>query len=84
MIKSIIAAVVLIAGLVAAQLPTGYPPCANDCVASICPGQDLDCVCTNVTTIVGCVGANCSTADANAAAPFLGFCCTSSPPENAH
>ena len=70
-----IAAIVLTVPLVRAQVPSGYPSCAVNCVNTTCPMEDLDCVCTNVTMIVGCIGPNCSAADASAAAPFLGFCC---------
>ena len=59
-------------------VPSGYPACAASCVDKLCPGQyeDLDCICSNVTHIVSCVGSDCAYPAATSAAPFLGFCCT--------
>lgn len=69
-------AIVLLLRLVTAAVPSGYPACAASCVDKSCPMQDLDCICTNVTSIGVCIGSNCSSPDATSAAPFIGFCCT--------
>jgi len=68
--------VFLLLRLVTAAVPSGYPVCAAKCVDSTCPMEDLDCICTNVTSIGSCIGSNCSSTDASSAAPFIGFCCT--------
>jgi len=73
-------AIVLRIRIVAAQLPTGFPPCPVKCFNATCPMQDLQCICTNVTTIGRCVGTNCSSADLAVASPFLGFCYLSTVP----
>jgi CFEM domain len=71
-----VVAIVLLLRLVTAAVPSGYPACAASCVDKSCPMQDLDCICTNVTSIGVCIGSNCSNPDATSAAPFIGFCCT--------